>query len=86
MVVFLQRLGDGGEVQTLEAIHFNSVVLQAPLLCLKREDAVNVFKQSRDGVGLRTVRVWDAPQDIRGGQVVPLHREAQPHLDAFRRA
>jgi hypothetical protein len=34
MVVFLERVDDGHEVQALEAAHLDDIVLQAPVLCL----------------------------------------------------
>ena len=34
MVVFLERVGDGHKVQTLEAAHLDDIVLQAPVLGL----------------------------------------------------
>lgn len=79
MIVLLQALPDRHEMQALETAHFDNVVLQAPVLCLKWNDKIYIFKQPRDRIRRCTVRIRYAPEDVGGRQAVALYREAQTH-------
>jgi hypothetical protein len=74
MIVFLECIYDGHKVQTLEAAHLDDIVLQAPVLCLQRDNVVDIFEQTRDCVCLRTVRLRHAPEYVGNRQAIPLYR------------
>jgi hypothetical protein len=63
-IILFQRLGNGGEVQTFKALHFNYIVLQPPMLSLQRDDVVDIFEQARNCVCQWTTSLRNVPQDI----------------------
>jgi hypothetical protein len=79
MVVILECLRNWREVQTLEPSYFDDIMLQAPVLCLERDYVVDVFEQAGDSVCLRAVGLGHVPEDVGGGNVVPLDGEAEAH-------
>jgi hypothetical protein len=80
MVVILECLRNGREVQTLETSHFDDIMLQAPLLCFQRYYVVDIFEKAGDGIRLRAVRLWHVPEDVRSRNVVPLDCEPETHV------
>jgi hypothetical protein len=81
MVVILQRLRNGREVQTLKPAHLDDIVLQAPLLGFQRYHVVDVFEQAGDCVCLRAIRLGHVPEHVGGGDTVALDGESEAHVE-----